>query len=49
MRHPEDDASEAAHLLETLGRLWLAGADVDWAAHQASERRNLLSAPDVRV
>ncbi len=27
---PQDGGSEAAHLMNTLGRLWLAGVDVDW-------------------
>ena len=45
MRHPEDEGSESAHLLETLGRLWLRGAHVDWPAHQAHESRSLVSLP----
>ncbi len=42
---PEDESSESEHLLESLGRLWVAGVDVDWAAHQATERRSLVPLP----
>ncbi len=42
---PGDERPESEHLLESLGRLWTAGVDVDWAAHQATERRNLVSLP----
>ena len=45
LRHPEDDGSEAAHLLEALGRLWLSGVAVDWQGHQAEERRRLVALP----
>ncbi|MCZ6754062.1 MAG: type I polyketide synthase, partial [Gemmatimonadetes bacterium] len=32
MRHPDDDISDQAFMLTALGRLWLAGAPVDWSA-----------------
>ncbi|HVR97917.1 MAG TPA: condensation domain-containing protein, partial [Thermoanaerobaculia bacterium] len=37
MRHPKDDTDDQAALLEALGRLWLAGAEIDWAAMHAGE------------
>ncbi|MCA0354198.1 MAG: SDR family NAD(P)-dependent oxidoreductase [Chloroflexi bacterium] len=37
--------AELAHVLETLGRLWLAGVNIDWAAFSAGEQRRRLSLP----
>jgi len=37
--------SEVDSLLQTLGRLWLAGAHVDWPKYYAQERRRRLSLP----
>lgn len=31
MRHVQDPADDVAHLLLTLGRLWLAGAELPWS------------------
>jgi acyl transferase domain-containing protein/acyl carrier protein len=45
MRQGQEQRSEVAHLLETLGRLWLAGVQVDWYGFQAHERRRRLPLP----
>ncbi len=37
--HPNDRRPDLAFALTALGRLWLAGADVDWEAFHAGERR----------
>jgi amino acid adenylation domain-containing protein len=37
--HPSDRRSDLAFLLTSLGRLWLAGVEVDWPAFHAGERR----------
>jgi acyl transferase domain-containing protein len=42
---PRENASELAGLLTTLGRLWLAGARVDWSAFSAYEGRRRLPLP----
>jgi amino acid adenylation domain-containing protein len=42
-RHAQQ--SEAAVLLTTLGRLWMAGASVDWQAFAAQERRRRVALP----
>ncbi|MEW6367287.1 MAG: amino acid adenylation domain-containing protein [Acidobacteriota bacterium] len=39
-RNPDD-----AHALKTLGRLWLAGLDVDWPAFYEGERRRRVLLP----
>jgi acyl transferase domain-containing protein len=36
---------DADHLLETLGRLWLAGVRVDWRSFHGAERRRRVSLP----
>ncbi|HXK09666.1 MAG TPA: amino acid adenylation domain-containing protein [Vicinamibacteria bacterium] len=38
-------ADEGEELLEVLGRLWLAGVEVDWAAHWRGERRRRVPLP----
>lgn len=45
LRHPEDTHSDAEVLLTTLGRLWLAGARVDWSGLHAGERRRRIPLP----
>ena len=45
VRHPQEDRQDDAFLLTTLGRLWLAGVAVDWAAFYSHERRQRLPLP----
>ncbi len=42
---PGEEAREEATLLTALGRLWLAGVEVDWQRFAAGERRRRLSLP----
>ena len=42
MRHPKDASDDEAFVLDALGRLWLAGLQVDWSGfHEAEERRRV--------
>jgi len=43
--HPQDTAPEGKHLLTALGRLWLAGLDLDPALFYASETRRRVPLP----
>ncbi|HYG63481.1 MAG TPA: condensation domain-containing protein, partial [Thermoanaerobaculia bacterium] len=45
IRNEHDRQPDEAFLLGTLGRLWLAGADVDWAGFSARERRRRIRLP----
>jgi|CXWL01.1.fsa_nt_gi acyl transferase domain-containing protein len=45
MRHPKDAFDDQAFLLESLGRMWLAGVPVDWVGFFASEDRRRVSLP----
>jgi len=45
LRHPQDHSSDTAFLLNTLGRLWLAGKRVDWSALYSKERRDRIPLP----
>ncbi|HSD83600.1 MAG TPA: SDR family oxidoreductase, partial [Anaerolineae bacterium] len=45
LRHPHDSQSDVAVLLTVLGRLWLAGASVNWPEIYAQERRQRLPLP----
>jgi len=45
LRHPQDQESDVAFLLNTLGQLWLAGIQVDWSEFYANERRQRIPLP----
>lgn len=39
IRHPHEQSSDVAFLLNTLGRLWLAGIQPDWSSFYENEER----------
>ncbi|HEY9420365.1 MAG TPA: type I polyketide synthase, partial [Thermoanaerobaculia bacterium] len=45
LRHPQDRQSDTGFLLQALGKLWLAGAAVDWEGFYSGERRRRLRLP----
>ncbi|NEO98311.1 MAG: type I polyketide synthase [Symploca sp. SIO2E9] len=45
VRHPKEQSSDLAFLLNTLGQLWLKGIEVDWPGFYAHEQRNRLPLP----
>jgi acyl transferase domain-containing protein/acyl carrier protein len=45
VRHPQERVSDIEHVLKTLGRLWLAGVEVDWTGFYRDERRCRVSLP----
>ncbi|WP_414529158.1 SDR family NAD(P)-dependent oxidoreductase [Nodularia chucula] len=45
LRHPKEKQSDVAFLLNTLGKLWLYGAQVDWSGFYTNERRYRLPLP----
>ncbi len=45
LRHPKDELSDNGFLLNTLGRLWLAGVVVDWMKFYGEEQRQRLPLP----
>jgi NADPH:quinone reductase-like Zn-dependent oxidoreductase/thioesterase domain-containing protein/NAD(P)-dependent dehydrogenase (short-subunit alcohol dehydrogenase family)/acyl carrier protein len=45
LRHPKEKQSDSAFLLTTLGRLWLAGIQINWSAFYAHEQRYRLPLP----
>ena len=45
LRHPQEETSDVAFLLNSLGRLWLAGAEVDWSKVYVRERRHRIPLP----
>ncbi|MFB2983004.1 type I polyketide synthase [Microseira sp. BLCC-F43] len=45
VRHPQESQSDLAFLLNTLGKLWLAGVQVDWSGFYEGERRHRLPLP----
>jgi acyl transferase domain-containing protein len=45
LRHPLEQQPDDSFLLNTLGRLWLAGVDVDWKGFYRHEQRHRVSLP----
>jgi len=45
MRHSDETKSDVALLLNTLGKLWLAGVEVNWDRFYASEKRRRIPLP----
>ncbi|MCP4696756.1 MAG: acyltransferase domain-containing protein, partial [Gammaproteobacteria bacterium] len=45
LRRPQDQSSDVAFLLNSLGKLWLAGLEADWSEFYADERRYRLPLP----
>jgi acyl transferase domain-containing protein/acyl carrier protein len=43
--HAKDRESDVSYLLRTLGRMWTAGAKVDWTAFHAGQRRRRVTLP----
>ena len=43
--HPKEQESDSAFLQKTLGRLWLAGANIDWSGLYRSQRRRRVALP----
>ncbi|NEO31126.1 MAG: SDR family oxidoreductase [Symploca sp. SIO3C6] len=45
VRHPQEAGSDVEFLLKALGRLWLAGVEVDWSGFYSHEQRHRLPLP----
>ncbi|MCG8419700.1 MAG: SDR family NAD(P)-dependent oxidoreductase [Proteobacteria bacterium] len=45
LRHPKEDVSDMAFLLNVVGRLWLTGVDIDWKGYHADEKRRRIPLP----
>ncbi len=45
LRHPQQQESDIAFLLNSLGKLWLFGVKVDWSGFYNNERRHRLPLP----
>jgi acyl transferase domain-containing protein/acyl carrier protein len=45
LRHVKEQQSDVNFLLQTLGRLWLAGVEIDWSGFYAHEKRHRLPLP----
>jgi acyl transferase domain-containing protein len=41
LRHPRDSQSDVAYILNTRGRLWTAGVEIDWRALHEPKRRRI--------
>ncbi|WP_392535973.1 beta-ketoacyl synthase N-terminal-like domain-containing protein [Nostoc sp. C117] len=45
LHHPKEQHSDISFLLNTLGRLWMAGVEIDWSGFYAHEKRSRLPLP----
>lgn len=45
LRHPQEQRSDVALMVQTLGQLWLNGISADWSGFYAHERRYRLPLP----
>ncbi|MDF5719756.1 MAG: SDR family oxidoreductase [Rhizonema sp. PD37] len=45
LRHPKQQQSDIAFLLNTLSQLWLTGTKIDWSSFYANERRYRTALP----
>ncbi|BDI19704.1 hypothetical protein ANSO36C_55060 [Nostoc cf. commune SO-36] len=45
LRHPQEKQSDVAFLLNTLGKLWLYGVQIDWSGFYSNERRYRIPLP----
>ncbi len=45
IRHPQEQQSDIEFLLNTLGRLWLVGIQIDWSGFYVNEKRHRIPLP----
>ncbi len=45
LRHPQDDQPDTKILMTTVGKLWLAGTQIDWFAFHETEQRRRIPLP----
>ncbi|HEY0406604.1 MAG TPA: amino acid adenylation domain-containing protein [Pyrinomonadaceae bacterium] len=45
LRHPNEQQDDMAMVCQTLGKLWLAGVEIDWAKLYTGERRRRVALP----
>ncbi len=45
LRHPKEQISDRAFFLNSLGRLWLSGVDIDWQSGYQNEHRKRIPLP----
>jgi acyl transferase domain-containing protein/thioesterase domain-containing protein/acyl carrier protein len=45
LRHPQHQQSDVEFLLTTLGKLWLAGVEIDWSEYYTHEQRYRIPLP----
>ncbi|MFN6571979.1 type I polyketide synthase [Dendronalium sp. ChiSLP03b] len=45
IRHPQEQQSDVAFLLNTFGQLWLVGVKIDWLGFYANQKRHRIPLP----
>lgn len=49
LRHPKEQDSDVTFLLNTLGKLWLGGVEINWSGFYKDERRLRVSFTDISL
>ena len=45
MRHPQEEKDDREYVTEAIGKLWMAGVDVDWEKYYEGEKRRRVGLP----
>ena len=45
LRHPQEQSADEAFILETVGKLWLAGVAIDWPGFHKGQKRRRIPLP----
>jgi non-ribosomal peptide synthase protein (TIGR01720 family) len=45
LRHVKEEKDDLCHLLETMGKLWMAGVEINWKEFYADEKRKRIGLP----
>jgi phthiocerol/phenolphthiocerol synthesis type-I polyketide synthase E len=45
MRHPREEADDREYLAGAIGKVWMAGVEVDWSRYHEGERRRRVGLP----
>lgn len=45
LRHPQETTSDVAFILNSLGKLWLSGVEIDWTSFYTNQQRQRIPLP----
>src|SRR5262249_15613284 len=45
LRHPQDEQDDGEYLIGAIGKLWMAGVEIDWSGYYEGEKRRRVRLP----